>query len=72
MLQANDASAVPSHICPNCGEWWDVQRDGCDTWLLATHDYDAGLTATVWRVASCVPICPIDGYSLQVFCIDDG
>ncbi len=26
MAQVSDNHKLPSHICPQCGEWWDVER----------------------------------------------
>lgn len=69
MAQASDDHKLPSHICPQCGEWWDVESGGCDTWFVEPHDNDGRLIAKVWTEASQEPVCPLDAFTLKCFCI---
>ncbi len=62
---------APTHVCPRCGEWWDVERAGSDEWFVTAHDNENGLMAKVWTEASDLPVCPVDAASLHDFCIVD-
>ncbi len=61
----------PTHVCPQCGEWWDVEDGGCDTWFVSAHDNENSLTAKVWTEAASIPVCPLDATSLHGFNIVD-
>ena len=58
---------VPSHICPSCGEWWDVERVGHDTWFVSLHGNELNLSAQVWTEAANAPVCPLDTAALDRF-----
>ncbi len=61
----------PTHVCPNCGEWFDVENGGCDTWFVSAHDNESGLSAHVWAEAASTPVCPLDATTLHRFDIVD-
>ncbi len=62
---------MPTHVCPHCGEWWDVENGGHDTWFVSPHDTENGLATKVWTEAARVPICPLDTATLDDFKIVD-
>ncbi len=69
---AGEYGNVPTHVCPRCGEWWDVEDGGCDTWFVTAHDNDSSLSAKVWAEAATIPVCPMDAATLKRFDIMDG
>ncbi len=70
MSESRQVHAGPTHVCPRCGEWWDVENAGYDTWFITAHDNDGGLSASVWTEAARMPICPLDTTTLDQFRID--
>ncbi len=62
-----DSERGPSHACPHCGEWFDVEGDGRQTWLVSQYGNDEELTATVWTEAADKPLCPLDAAELDEF-----
>ncbi len=61
----------PTHVCPRCGEWWDVETGGYDTWFVSTFGEDGNLASKVWTEAARTPICPLDTATLDEFRITD-
>ena len=67
MDQNPQAHPGPSHVCPCCGEWWDVENGGHDTWFVSIHETQACLSAQVWTEAASIPVCPLDTATLDRF-----
>ena len=57
----------PTHVCPKCGEWWDVEPNGHDSWLVSAHDNEHTLAVKVWWEEARVPVCPEDTCDLTLF-----
>jgi hypothetical protein len=70
MFQPKRTQTAPSHVCPNCGGWWDAEYHGYDTWVVSPHANDGELFAKVWAERAAKPVCPLDTTTLQTFCID--
>ncbi len=69
--ESKHVNHAPTHVCPRCGEWWDVETGGYDTWLISRRDNEGGLAATVWTESARVPVCPLDTTTLDEFRIVD-
>ncbi len=69
MGQYEHSNYGPTHVCPRCGEWWDVEGGGVDTWYVAAHDTEVDLSSKVWTEAASAPVCPDDSETLSRFCI---
>lgn len=67
---AGQTTLGPSHVCPRCGEWWDVEQDKHGTWFVAVHDNESPLSAKVWAEEADEPVCPEDSCSLDTFKIE--
>jgi hypothetical protein len=50
----------PTHVCPRCGEWWDVEQEAHENWLVANLENEAPLVSKVWAEEACEPVCPMD------------
>ncbi len=61
----------PTHVCPRCGEWWDVLSGEYNTWLVSAHDNEETCLSKVWTEAASEPICPLDTETLRLFAIID-
>jgi hypothetical protein len=61
----------PTHVCPRCGEWWDVEGGGMDLWYVAIHDNEEAVSSQVWTETAIAPVCPEDQATLSSFCIID-
>ena len=59
----------PTHVCPRCGEWWDVEGGEKDTWYVVAHDNEDLASCKVWTETAATPICPDDQAKLSRFCI---
>jgi hypothetical protein len=57
----------PTHVCPRCGEWWDVEQEAGEKWLVAAHDKEATLTSKVWAEEAREPVCPAVTCVLDTF-----
>ncbi len=66
-----DSGHGPSHACPRCGEWFEVEREGREIWLVSPYDNEGGLAAIVWTEAAGRPLCPLDAEMLDEFMIAD-
>ncbi len=62
---------LPTHVCPRCGEWWDVEQGGRDLWFVSAYARDVTVCSTTWTEACCDPICPLDTTTLHCFSIID-
>ncbi len=60
----------PTHVCPKCGEWWDVECCGFEQWTVSAHDNEARLAVMVWSEYANQPICPDDTAALIQFSIN--
>ncbi len=60
----------PSHACPRCGEWFEVESEGHDTWFVSPYDNEGGLSAAIWTEATHDPLCPFDAATLDLFAIE--
>ncbi len=60
----------PTHACPVCGEWFDVEHEGRDTWFVSPYENEAGLGASVWTEAANTPVCPFDSSRLETLAIE--
>ncbi len=70
MNSSEEYSGRPSHVCSQCGEWWDVEKAAGDTWLLAEHSNEGPLSVKVWTETTNEPVCPIDTHTLEEFKIE--
>ncbi len=61
----------PTHVCPNCGEWFDVEPGGHDTWFVTECENESALAAHTWAEAAQRPVCPLDTTALKIFEIVD-
>ncbi len=59
---------APSHICPECGEWWVAEPAGQDKWVVIRY----GDHTYTWGEIAMIPLCPdcID-IALDKWLIDD-
>ncbi len=67
MIGRENTERLPSHACPRCGEWFDVENDGHETWVVSPYDSEDDLSATVWTEAARDPLCPFDSTTLDDF-----
>ncbi len=59
---------TPSHVCPQCGEWWVVAPLQQDMWLIIRY---ADHTHT-WGELAVRPVCPDCHFiTLEEWLIDD-
>ncbi len=70
MIAREDSERLPSHACPSCGEWFEVENGGRDRWFVSPYDNESGLEATVWTEAGSDPLCPFDATTLNDFKIE--
>ncbi len=61
----------PSHVCPYCGEWWDVDKSGVDTWSVVEHNGTDPIMAGAWTEVMTDPVCPLDAHGLNEWLIVD-
>jgi hypothetical protein len=64
---AGQETLGPTHVCPRCGEWWDVEREARERWLVSVHDNEAPLISKVWAEEASQPVCPVDTCVLDTF-----
>ena len=50
-------TALPTHVCPKCGEWWDVYRDGNGNFIVNWH-YARTENDLNWMESTEKPFCP--------------
>lgn len=62
---------VEVYTCPCCREWWDVEQEGEDGFLVLEHDNSLSMVAQVYSESSNVPLCPKCGQAMALFLIDD-
>jgi len=72
MFHTKDTRTLPSHVCSQCGEWWDAEYQGYDTWLVNAHANDGVLYTKLWAESTKQLVCPLDTTTLHAFLIDDG
>ncbi len=51
-------------ICPNCGDWYEVESAGYQVWLVSPCASQDSFGAAAWEEAAVTPLCPIDGLEL--------
>lgn len=56
----------PTHMCPKCGEWFDVKKLSAQGWGVMNHT-----DGTLWAEAAVTPICPYDTSALEPWLISD-
>lgn len=64
---AGQIRLAPTHVCPRCGDWWDVEADGHERWKVSVHENEGSLTGKVWWEEAKVPVCPADTCDLDFF-----
>ncbi len=59
---------APSHVCPECGEWWVVEPVAQDKWTVVRY----GDHTNTWCEATPIPLCPdcLD-IALDLWLVDD-
>ncbi len=67
MIGREISERLPSHACPSCGEWFDVENDGYNTWIVSPYASQDELSAAVWTEAARDPLCPFDATALIDF-----
>ncbi len=65
--EGRQVKTAPTHVCPHCGEWWDVVRDTFDIWVVTAYANDPELKSKVWTEAARAPVCPVDTRWLKEF-----
>ncbi len=71
MSQKAKVNSIPTHACPRCGEWFDVERQGPDQWGVTPHDNEKENAVQEWAEAATQPLCPFDAEALHEFIIVD-
>ena len=58
---------TPSHLCPECGEWWMVEPAGPGKWLVIRY----GDHTYTWCESAAIPQCPDCANTLDPWLIGD-
>ncbi len=69
MSQSEKVSLHPTHACPVCGEWFEVEEHSRSNWLVSPCNNEDDLAAQVWAEAADAPLCPFDAATLEQFLI---
>lgn len=63
---------LPTHVCPRCGEWYDVTYDPNERlFYVEVHDPEGILMSKIWSETTSEPVCPSDAVTLQEWLIDN-
>ncbi len=71
MSQSEKISLGPTHACPVCGEWFEVEEYRRNTWLVSPFNNEDDFSAQVWAEAADMPLCPYDASALERFLITE-
>ncbi len=72
MNQSEKVNVNPTHACPICGEWFEVEENGRALWSVSPCDNEGELSVQVWAEAAEMPLCPFDASTLEDFLITGG
>ncbi len=61
----------PTHACPDCGEWFEVEQASRGVWMVSNCDNEGSLAVQVWTEAAHAPVCPFDAATLEDFLISE-
>ncbi len=71
MSQSEKLNLRPTHACLVCGEWFEVESAGWDSWIVSPCDNEGVLAVQAWAEAATTPVCPFDSSTLGEFLITE-